>query len=176
MNHQSGSLEFIAEDTKRSLTLPRKTILFVCMGNRCRSVLAEAILKKLTCDTAPFLSIRSAGLMGRVGIKPTKETIKILKELGIDENHDSQMLTNEMVRAADVIFVMEKKHSQLICERFPSAQYKIKMLSHYLLGDDFQKQEGIPDPFGKSPLFYTNVAEIIHACCNSLAQELIAAN
>jgi len=62
-----------------------KSIIFVCLGNICRSPLAEGIAKKYAKEYNLDLKIDSAGTGNwHVGEAPCSDSIKIGKQKGID--------------------------------------------------------------------------------------------
>ena len=62
-----------------------KSILFVCLGNICRSPLAEGIAKDISKNLGLNLKIDSAGTSNwHEGESPCEQSIKIAKEKGID--------------------------------------------------------------------------------------------
>ncbi|MBL7073238.1 MAG: low molecular weight protein arginine phosphatase [Candidatus Omnitrophica bacterium] len=143
-----------------------KNVLFVCTGNSCRSIMAEAYLKKRTEEEALSIEIRSAGTYGAYGLSPTNEAIKVISDEGIDPaGLGSKTLTDEFINWADVILVMEPAHKSRIIDMVPEAAEKVRYLAEY----GGAEGESIPDPIGK-PL------EHYRECFNSIkshVEELI---
>jgi len=78
------------------------TILFICYSNSGRSQMAEAF----------FNSLSKEGKAISAGIKPDKKihpwTMQVMKEIGLDVSHQvPKLLTNELVKKADKIIVMD---------------------------------------------------------------------
>ncbi|OLN24171.1 low molecular weight phosphatase family protein [Domibacillus antri] len=111
-------------------------ILFVCTGNTCRSPMAAAILRK----KRPEWNVRSAGLFASPGEPASIGTRTVLSEKGIDLQHSSAQLTEELVEWADLILTMTASHKQTIDIHFPHVKEKTYTLkgAH---GD-------VIDPFG----------------------------
>lgn len=140
-----------------------KTILLVCTGNSCRSVMAWGLLNQILTDKGDY-HIITAGISAISAMPPTQETIQVMSEKGIDvSNHRSSLLTDEMLREADLILVMEARHKDNITSRLPEAQNKVHLLREF--GRIKKENElfipDIPDPIGKSIDFYRKVSDII---------------
>lgn len=140
-----------------------KTILIVCTGNSCRSVMAAGLLKRLL-GAGDNYQIITAGTAGLSGLEPTRETVQVMSEQGIDvSGHRSQALTDEMLYKADLILVMSQRQREHILKRSPHTAHKVHLLAEYGLGEE-QKQlvhPDIDDPIGRSLDFYRKIFKII---------------
>ena len=120
----------------------QKNILFVCTGNSCRSVMAEGLFRRFTATGAQRFQVASAGLNALDGYPATAETVKVMKEAGVDVSaHLSRRLTPAMVRLADKIFVMENAHKEAILRSWPEAGEKVHLLTEYA-SDEKQRSRG----------------------------------
>ncbi len=152
------------------------SILFVCTGNRCRSVMASALLSRYLAgeERVPYQNIRSAGTCVVEGQPPTRMTIKLLQKQGIDvRNHQAAAVTEQGVQEAGRILVMEQIHRDYILSLDPTVEGKLRMLSDYVPDRSFLSlRGGIPDPVGLSECFYETVFETISIACRELQAEL----
>jgi tRNA threonylcarbamoyl adenosine modification protein (Sua5/YciO/YrdC/YwlC family) len=137
-----------------------KNILAVCTGNSCRSVMAKGFLKKAFSGRNDVI-IESAGTAAIDGFSPTKETIEVMQKQQIDiSDEKSKHVNTSMVKRADLIFVMQKKHKDYILELNPEAADKVYLLKEFK--DSSGRTEfNIADPIGQSLEVYERVCDEI---------------
>ena len=109
-----------------------KRVLFVCVHNAGRSVMAEAFANKVGEGR---LEAKSAGTVP--GDAPHPEVVEAMRELGMDvSDHSGTMITDEMVQRADRVITMGCAVDEGAC---PAIRYA-KL-------EDW----GLPDPKGQPP-------------------------
>ncbi|MCM8792293.1 MAG: L-threonylcarbamoyladenylate synthase [Candidatus Omnitrophica bacterium] len=148
----------------------KKIVLFVCTGNSCRSVMAEALLKKRLKEmNRTDVEVISAGIANIGSLKPTLETIELLKSEGIDvSGYNSKSINPLMIKKADLIFVMESIHEKRIRELAPYVKNNLFLLKEFAkieIGDDLE----IPDPIGKSKEYYDDIFRLIKEAVERIA-------
>ena len=134
----------------------KKTVLFVCTGNSCRSVMAEYLLKKYLADQGrKDVDVVSAGTFAFLGILPTHETAKLIHGIGLDASgHRARRATDDLVRQSDIILTMERRHQEDLMRQFPSEAGRIHLLGEYVGLEPFEAE--VEDPIGKSEQFYAD--------------------
>lgn len=151
-----------------------KNILFVCTGNSCRSVMAEGFLRDMAEKAGLDVETSSAGVGAIDGYPSTDETIRTMKEYGIDmSDHRSRRITREMAKKADAIFVMETFHREAILSQWPDMASKTHLLAEYAQTlMPWGNEIDIPDPIRMSSSFYQNVSRVIRDCVSGLVAKL----
>lgn len=130
-----------------------KTILFVCTGNTCRSVMAEGLMKEMLKDRSD-IKVSSSGVFAIPGFGSSKNAVEVCERRGIDiSRHITRSLTDDAIKESDIILVMEKIHKDYILDKWAYCKDKVFLLADYGKGDETVKDggdTGIPDPIGQS--------------------------
>lgn len=142
-------------------------VLIVCMGNICRSPVAEALLKA----RLPHLTIESAGLGALVdqGVDSTARTLAEEDGLTVSE-HKARLVTEDMILRADLVLVMSEGQRQAVSKLVPSATGKIMLFGRWL--GQGGKGEEIPDPYRKSPEAFQHVHRQLVRAADTWAAKL----
>lgn len=112
-------------------------ILVVCVGNICRSPMAEALLKQ----RFPNKAIDSAGVGALVGHSADPAALEIMSQQQIDiNNHVAKQIDEGLAKKADLIFTMSGGQTKWIEERWPFCRGKTFKLGHWIDKD-------IADPY-----------------------------
>lgn len=114
-----------------------ENILVVCVGNICRSPMAEALLK----ERFPEKNIDSAGVGALVGHGADPAAIKIMEQQNIDiTDHVAKQIDEVLALKADLIFTMSDSQNKWIEERWPFCRGKTFKLGHW-------SDKDIADPY-----------------------------
>jgi protein-tyrosine phosphatase len=96
----------------------------------------------------------SAGLSAYMGGRPTPEAVEVMRSMNVDlSQHESQPLTVQLIRHADVIWTMTRSHRQAILSQWPEAANRCELLC--------LDMRDIPDPIGGPLELYQRCAEQI---------------
>ena len=118
----------------------------VCLGNICRSPLAEGILQsKLPRDK---FTVDSAGTGDwHVGRQPDSRSIAIAKSKGLDiSRHRGRLFTTKDFETNDYIFVMDNSNYKDVMRLAPNAEAKSKV--SLILNELFPDENvDVPDPY-----------------------------
>jgi len=154
---------------KKALSNP-KSILFVCTGNSCRSIMTAAFLKKeLESNKINGIKVTSAGTAALEGMPPSQDTMRILSEENIGTSYyRSKRVTLDMLREADLILTMEKIHLDYIMSL--NSQLKCKTFNY--LEFAFGSKEEIQDPIGKGIDEYIKIFAIIKKATEQIIKKI----
>ena len=152
----------VSDETLRRLS--SLMVLFVCTGNTCRSPMAEALFRRLAAERLGCrpeeierhgVVVASAGISAWAGTRASPGAVDVMAEMGGDlGGHESQPLTEDLVRQADVILTMTAAHRAAILAQFPEAGGRVTMLS--------PDRQDVLDPIGGSLDIYRRCARQIH--------------
>lgn len=110
-------------------------IVFVCAGNICRSPMAEALLKeKLERRGIAGTDVSSCGLAADVnpwGTSQPELRLVIGSAHKYLRDFRSRLMSEEIVRDADLVLAMEDRQVREIVSRFPAARGKVATLTGY---------------------------------------------
>ncbi|TET54475.1 MAG: low molecular weight protein arginine phosphatase [Actinobacteria bacterium] len=141
-------------------------ILFVCLGNSCRSPMAEVMFNKYASEAGLKAYSTSAGLMAYSGGRAAENAILTMENRGIDlNNHQSRFIEDEILEEADLILVMEDSQLGEIPERYRD---KAHLFTRYSSDVD----EDIFDPIGADLSTYRQCADLIHKHMQNLIEKL----
>ena len=112
----------------------------VCVGNICRSPVAEGLLKA----ALPQCEVWSSGLSALVGHPADPMAVQIAKKHSLDISaHRAQQISSWMVSHADLILVMEAYQQRELEKKYPLARGKIRCIGEFGASGAFD----VADPY-----------------------------
>ena len=147
------------------------SILMVCLGNICRSPLAEGILKsKLNSE---IFEVDSAGTSAyHKGELPDQRSVEVAQKNGIDiTDQRSRPFTKEDFNKFDYIYVMDASNYEDVIAMAENDSEKNKV--HLILNKIFPgEDQSVPDPYHNSIDGFKQVFEMLEESCSVIAKEL----
>ena len=145
-------------------------ILMVCLGNICRSPLAEGIMRsKLSED----FTVDSAGTGGwHAGELPDKRSIATAKNRGLDiTNQRARQFKKSDFDTFDHIFVMDNSNYKDVLALAPNEEAKSKV--KLILNEIFPNENvDVPDPYYGGQDGFENVFDMLDQACEEIARKL----
>lgn len=152
----------------------RTRVLFVCLGNICRSPLAEGVFLHL---------VREAGLTHRfevdsagtgdwhVGERPDARAVAVAKKHGVELPSRARQVTPADLDAFDHVLAMDRENLRDL-ERMArrGAAADIRLLRRH---DPVRDGDDVPDPYYGGPSGFDLVYEMVHRSCAALLDGLL---
>ncbi|WP_306142052.1 low molecular weight protein-tyrosine-phosphatase [Roseibium sp. MMSF_3412] len=144
-------------------------VLFVCLGNICRSPLAEGIFSGLVDDadlTGDF-QIESAGTGAwHIGNPPDPRSVDVAERHGIDISHQqARTVTLEDFDRFDVIVAMDRDNLAKLTAMSDAPRAEIRLLFNAPPMD-------VPDPYFGGPEGFEDVFQLIRSGCENMLTTL----
>ena len=145
-------------------------VLMVCLGNICRSPLAEGILQNKVDPETVFVD--SAGTGGyHVGNKPDERSIAVARKYGLDISHQRcRKFDVQDFENFDLIYVMDKSNYANIIAKSRNQVEKAKV--KFLLRKGISNIAEVPDPYYGGKDGFESVFHLIDNACERIAAKL----
>lgn len=156
--------------------MSKTSVIFVCMGNICRSPTAEGVFRSLVTSAglAERIVIDSAGTHAyHVGEKPDPRAREIALRRGVDLNDiRARKVHPGDIETFDYILAMDKANlSDLHAIAPPDLSGKIRLFMEFARGYD---ELEVPDPYYGGLSGFDRVLDMIEAASAGLLQEICA--
>jgi protein-tyrosine phosphatase len=154
---------------------PDLKILFVCMGNICRSPTAEGVLRKKLADLghADKASIDSAGTHNyHPGAPPDRRSQLHALKRGYDlSDLRARAVTDDDFEVFDLLITMDWDNRALLEERSPAMhRHKIRGFTEFL---QTSQASAIPDPYYGGDQGFEHVLDLVEEASDGLIKTLI---
>lgn len=144
-----------------------KSIIFVCLGNICRSPIAEGVAKKYCEESSYDFVISSAGTGSwHVGEAPCENSIKVAKQNGVDiSKQRAVQFTSKFANKYDYVIGLDDSNVSNIKKLGQSKVYK--------LGNFGFEGQDVPDPYFFSGFEgFDKVYDMIDTCVKNLLKDI----
>lgn len=151
-----------------------KKLLFVCLGNICRSPLAEGIFIHLLKEKGLLarFEIDSAGTIGyHCGQRADSRALELARRHGVDLPSISRPIEAEDFERFDLLLAMDRSNRRDLLELCPEPlRHKVKLMREYDEGEN--RGLDVPDPYYGGPEGFQKVYDMLLTCCKNLLAEL----
>uniref|UniRef100_A0A7N0TLV4 acid phosphatase n=1 Tax=Kalanchoe fedtschenkoi TaxID=63787 RepID=A0A7N0TLV4_KALFE len=162
------------------------SVLFVCLGNICRSPAAEGVFRDLVRKRGldSKFNIDSAGTIGYHEGNPADARMRAASQKrGIAVTSISRPIRASDFHDFDLILAMDKQNKEDILEAFERWRFrdnlpadghkKVKLMCSYCKK---HKETQVPDPYYGGPQGFEKVLDILEDACESLLDSILADN
>lgn len=146
-------------------------ILMVCLGNICRSPLAEGILKSKLPSDSFFIDSAGTGNY-HIDKAPDTRSIAVAKKYGLDiSNLKGRQFTESDFDLFDIIYAMDESNYRNIISLARNEQDKLKV--KFILNEIYPDQNfNIPDPYYGGNDGFENIYKMLDEACDVIAKTL----
>ena len=150
----------------------KASVLFVCLGNICRSPAAEGILRHQAQKEGIDLRIESCGLGDwHKGSLPDERMREALQKRGIFLTSRAQMIQSEFFQQFDFIFVADQKVLNELYKYAETPEHKSKMRFMTHFSTAFRNKE-VPDPYYDGEAGFENVIDMLEDSCEGILKHI----
>ncbi len=155
--------------------MDNKKILFVCLGNICRSPAAEGIMKSLVNKNGlnKSITVDSAGTIGyHTGDTPDPRMISHAAKRGYQLNHKARKFDPlKDFDKFDYIITMDDSNFSDINALDKGSKHKQKIYKMVNFAKNYDVDE-VPDPYYLGPEGFENVLDVLEDGCNGLLEHV----
>ena len=146
-------------------------VLMVCLGNICRSPLAEGILKSKVDRNTVFVDSAGTGAW-HSGELPDKRSIAVAKKYGIDlTDQRARLFLVEDFDKFDHIYVMDQSNYKNVCRLAPNDEAINKV--QLILNESYPDENiEVPDPYYGGDQGFENVYKMLDEACLKIKNKL----
>ncbi|MCB9795718.1 MAG: low molecular weight phosphotyrosine protein phosphatase [Alphaproteobacteria bacterium] len=153
--------------------MAQTSVLFICLGNICRSPLAEGLFRAEVerRGLSHRFEIDSCGTSGyHAGEPPDPGSVRVARAHGLDISAQrSRQLTREDVQRFDYLVCMDASNRHRV--RQMTGPEKVWLMREF--DPAGASQLGVPDPWGGGADGFQEVYDIVSRCCAGLATHIL---
>jgi len=147
-------------------------ILFVCLGNICRSPTAEAVMRGLVAEAGleDEIEVESAGTGDwHVGYPPDDRSVVAAAERGVELTGEARQVARGDFDGFDLLIAMDRQNERDLIRmaRSDEDREKVRLLRSYADGE-----LDVPDPYYGGEDGFAEVVEIVERSCLALLEEI----
>lgn len=147
-------------------------ILMVCLGNICRSPLAEGILRSKLDPEKFFIDSAGTGHW-HVGEEPDPRSVKIAQKFGVDIScQRGRQITAQDFENFDLIYVMDNENKRNVSNLAPNDTARKKV--NLILNELFENENvDVPDPYYGDESDFERVFKLLDEASEMISKKLM---
>ena len=160
---------------RRAIPAEVRSLLFVCLGNICRSPFAAVVAQRYLNERgATGVACTSAGLRPSAAGASPPEACVASARYGVSlRDHRPRAVTRALVDGCDLIVVMEREHADGLRKAYPDRYDRVVLLPLFDGTARGYERYRIADPFGQSPEEYDDCYRRIQGAVGELVAEIL---
>ncbi len=151
-------------------------VLFVCLGNICRSPTAEGIFRKLVEEAGltDYIEVDSAGTHAyHIGEPPDPRAVQAASRRGVDLSWmRGRQATRDDLRQFDYVLAMDRDNLGTLQDMADDVTEHIRLLLQFAQAGVYEDE--VPDPYFGGPTGFERVLDMIEAAAQGLLQDIRA--
>lgn len=154
-------------------------LLFVCLGNICRSPTAEGVMRQLVREEGleDSIELDSAGTGGwHVGSPPDARAVAAARARGIILDGSARKVSRDDFDDFDLVLAMDRSNLRELRQlaRFEEGRSKIRLLREFDPASAPDEDQEVPDPYYGAPGGFDEVLDLVQAACRGLLAHIRA--
>lgn len=154
-------------------------VLFICLGNICRSPAAQAVMQRMVDERglSGRFYIDSAGIGGwHIGDLPDKRIRVHARPRGYELTHRARRVQSSDFEDFDLIVGMDAANVDDLCHMAATLeqQDKVVMMGHYIR--QYPNYDHVPDPYYEGSEGFELVLDLLEDACDNLLNQIIKQN
>ncbi|MBQ7855630.1 MAG: low molecular weight phosphotyrosine protein phosphatase [Alistipes sp.] len=153
----------------------KQRVLFVCLGNICRSPAANGIMEKMVAEAGlqKCIEVDSAGVMGwHAGNLPDPRMVQAAASHGYNLTHRARQVREEDYYNFDMIIVMDDSNYEEVSRLAPERKYLDKLYRMTEFTTEYPDYHYVPDPYYEGVEGFHLVIGMLENGCRELLKQL----
>jgi len=152
-------------------------VLFVCLGNICRSPTAEGVMRALVGEAGlgDRIELDSAGTGGwHLGCAPDPRAVAAASARGVVLEGTARRVTHEDFRSFDLVLAMDRSNLRELRQlaRGAGGRVEVRLLREFDPASAGAEDLDVPDPYYGAGDGFDEVFELVQAACRGLLEQI----
>jgi protein-tyrosine phosphatase len=153
-------------------------VLFVCLGNICRSPTAEGVMRALVTDAGmeDRVQLESAGTGAwHVGSPPDRRASEAARARGVELQGHARQVRAEDFEDFDLLLAMDGENARELRRQAPGdeGRAKVRLLREFDPASAGAADLDVPDPYYGAAGGFDEVFQLVHAACAGLLEQIV---